>query len=77
MGDTRRVPYRLPELLLSDEVIVVEGEKDVDVLVTQADRAATCNPGGAGKWRAQYAQYLKEQTRLRHSRSGRNRAQAR
>ena len=27
MGDTRRVPYRLPELLLSAEVIVVEGEK--------------------------------------------------
>ena len=59
MGDTRRVPYRLPELLLSAEVIVVEGEKDVDVLVTQTDRAATCNPGGAGKWRAKYAQYLK------------------
>ena len=52
MGDTRRVPYRLPELLLSDEVIVVEGEKDVDVLVKHADRVATCNPGGAGKWRA-------------------------
>ena len=60
MGDTRRVPYRLLELLLSDEVIVVEGEKDADVLVEKADRVATCNPGGAGKWRAEYARYLKD-----------------
>ena len=59
MGDTRRVPYRLPQVLAADEVFIVEGEKDADVLVEQAERVATCNPGGAGKWRSEYAQYLK------------------
>ncbi len=51
LGDTQRVPYRLPELLAStDQVVyVVEGEKDVDAL-RGIGLTATCNPGGAGKW---------------------------
>jgi hypothetical protein len=48
LGDVRRVPYRLPEVLATDEVFVVEGEKDVEVL-RAAGQTATCNPGGAGK----------------------------
>ena len=51
MGDTRRVPYRLPKVLFAEEIIVVEGEKDADLVVEQTGRVATCNPGGAEKWR--------------------------
>jgi 5S rRNA maturation endonuclease (ribonuclease M5) len=43
------VPYRLPELLKAEEVLVVEGEKDADTLA-RAGIVATTNPGGAGKW---------------------------
>lgn len=52
LGATRRVPYRLPELVASDParaVYIVEGEKDADNLATRG-QLATCNPGGAGKW---------------------------
>jgi len=48
-----RVLYRLPQLLATDKgdwVFVVEGEKDADNLVALG-LAATCNPGGAGKWK--------------------------
>lgn len=60
LGDTRRVLYRLPELLESDPdkwVLIAEGEKDVDTL-RQAGFIATCNPMGAGKWRDEYNKYL-------------------
>ena len=53
LDGTPRVPYHLPELLASDPtawVLVCEGEKDVDS-VRGLDLAATCNPGGAGKWK--------------------------
>ncbi len=52
IGDTRRVLYRLPELLEASSdrpVFVVEGEKDVDCLLRRG-LVATCNPHGAGKW---------------------------
>lgn len=51
-----RVLYRLPELLASDPnepVLIVEGEKDVDRLLTLG-LVATTNLGGAGKWRSAY-----------------------
>lgn len=57
----RRVLYRLPELLNADPnelVWIPEGEKDVDKLAS-LDLVATCNPGGAGKWRKQYNEPLK------------------
>ncbi len=53
LGRTPRVLYRLPELLASNRdewVFVAEGEKDVDRLAT-VGLIATCNPGGAGKWK--------------------------
>lgn len=53
----RRVPYRLPDLLKKQACVVVEGEKDADTLWT-ADIPATCNVGGAGKWREEYARAL-------------------
>ena len=53
--------YRLPELLAADSdewVFVVEGEKDVDNLQA-VDLTATTNPGGAGKWKPEFNQFLK------------------
>ena len=54
----RRVPYHLPELLVSTgQVLVVEGEKDADILHC-AGLTATCNSGGAGKWSANLSSHL-------------------
>ncbi len=56
----RRIPYRLPELLAADKeqlVVVPEGEKDVDNC-RQRGLVATCNAGGAGKWRPEYAEFF-------------------
>lgn len=61
LEDTRRVLYRLPELLAADPaepVYVVEGEKDADRLGALG-LVATCNVGGAGKWRPEYAEFLR------------------
>lgn len=59
--DTRKVLYRLPELLsapAAEPVYVVEGEKDVETLRTWGF-TATCNPMGAGKWLKAYSKFLK------------------
>jgi hypothetical protein len=53
----RRVLYRLPEVLSAAQVIVVEGEKDAET-VCSLGLVGTCNPGGAGKWRPEYADTL-------------------
>lgn len=61
LHDTPRVLYRLPELLAGNpdnHVFIVEGEKDVDGLIGKGLRA-TCNVGGAGKWRDDYSACLK------------------
>ena len=61
LGGVRRVLYRLPELIAAknaDVVYIVEGEKDVNRL-TGLGFVATCNPGGAGKWRHDYNVFLK------------------
>lgn len=61
VAGVRRVPYRLPRVLeaavAGGRVFVVEGEKDVEAL-ERAGEVATCNPGGAGKWRPEFAEYL-------------------
>jgi hypothetical protein len=56
----RLVPYRLPELLAEPTrpVVVVEGEKDADNLA-RIGVLATCNAGGAGKWSADHAEFLR------------------
>jgi hypothetical protein len=52
------VPYRLPELLASDgRVWVCEGEKDCDRLAGLG-LVATTNPGGVGKWPADFAKHF-------------------
>jgi putative DNA primase/helicase len=55
------VPYRLPELLTApgaEPVFIPEGEKDVDRL-RALGLVATCNPGGAGKWKPTFAAWLR------------------
>ena len=56
-----RVLYRLPGLIRAiaegRPVILCEGEKDVDALIALG-LCATCNPGGAGKWKATYTEAL-------------------
>ena len=63
LGSTRRVLYRLPkvtEAVANGELIYVcEGEKDVHA-VERAGMTATCNPGGAGKWREEYSEFLRD-----------------
>jgi len=63
LGDTRKVLYRLPELIAALEagqtVWVVEGEKDVETLARHGI-TATCNSGGAGpgKWLDEYTDHF-------------------
>lgn len=62
LGSTRRVLYHLPAVQTAvragQVVYVVEGEKDVHA-AERAGATATCNPGGAGKWRPEYAEHLR------------------
>jgi putative DNA primase/helicase len=54
------LPYRLPAIHTATQdkcVYTCEGEKDCDRLAS-ADLTATCNAGGAGKWKKQHAEYL-------------------
>jgi hypothetical protein len=63
LNGARRVLYHLPQLIAATSVqpgltvFVVEGEKDVARLEA-AGLVATCNVGGAGKWRDEYSQFL-------------------
>jgi putative DNA primase/helicase len=62
LGDVRRVPYRLPEVIeavaCETPICIAEGEKAVEAL-EQIGITATCSPGGAGKWRKEYSDHLK------------------
>ena len=53
--------YKMPEITAAmaegRPVYIVEGEKDVETLQSLG-HAATCNPGGAGKWRESYSRLL-------------------
>lgn len=58
LNGVRRVLYRLPEVLAAlgegRRVFIVEGEKDADAFFERGE-VATCNSGGAGKWRDEFA----------------------
>lgn len=57
--DVRQVPFRLPQLLASTAMVfIVEGEKDA-LNLEAIGLVATCNAGGAGKWRKVHAALLK------------------
>jgi putative DNA primase/helicase len=59
LNGSRRVLYRLPELVKSTgQVFLVEGEKDVDRL-RSLGLTATTNVGGSGAWRNEYAEVLR------------------
>jgi hypothetical protein len=58
LNDVRRVLYCLPEVLKAEAAYIVEGEKDTNAL-RAVGLAATCNVGGAGKWRPEYGQCFK------------------
>lgn len=54
----RRVLYRLPEILKAQEILIVEGEKDVHTLAAMGFTGTT-SPMGAKKWREEYNHALK------------------
>lgn len=58
----RRVLYRLPEVMQAvaegRRIYITEGEKDADRIARETGRVATCNPGGAGKWKPEYTPFL-------------------
>jgi len=62
LGDCRRVPYRLPELLeavsFERTIFIVEGERKVDLL-RRWNIPATCNSGGAEKWLPEFSTHFK------------------
>src|SRR5262249_50685047 len=57
----RLVPYRLPELIEAvahgRPIYIPEGEKHCDTLY-ELRLPATCNVGGAGKWRDEYSKIV-------------------
>ena len=59
----KRVPFRLPRVIAAAKagksVLIVEGEKDVLAVEKVLGVAATCNPGGAGKWEAGWGEFFK------------------
>lgn len=63
LSDTRRVLFRLPEVIeavaLDKPIYLVEGEKDA-LALAEAGAVATCNAGGAGKWRDEYSESLRD-----------------
>lgn len=59
MDGVERVLFRLPEIIKSKTVWVVEGEKDALNLV-ELGLESTCNVGGAGKWLDSYSESLKD-----------------
>jgi hypothetical protein len=62
MKDARWVLYRLPELVATEPgalVFIVEGPKKAEALISRG-LCATCSPMGAGKWRAEYNDFLRD-----------------
>jgi putative DNA primase/helicase len=58
LNGVRRVLYNLPEVIPASDVLILEGEKDCET-GRRLGFVATCNPGGAGKWRPEYSEWLR------------------
>ena len=63
-GDVQECPYNLfskeknrPHVINSNFIVIVEGENKAEALIAQGI-CASCNPGGAGKWRPEYSKYF-------------------
>ncbi len=54
-----RVLYRLPEVLVAPEVLIVEGEKDCET-ARSLGLVATCNPGGSSRWHRDYVEIFRD-----------------
>lgn len=59
LDGVQRVPFRLPQVLASQEIILCEGEKDV-LSCEKLGLTATTTLGGSNSWRDEYAQYFRE-----------------
>ena len=59
LREVRRVLYRLPDVIAAKSVLICEGEKDC-VTARALGLVATCNPCGAGKWREEYSECLRD-----------------
>src|SRR5262249_22309813 len=59
LNGVQRVPYFLHGLKSAERVIVCEGEKDVETCWAKLGLPATCNSGGAGKWRDEHSEFLR------------------
>jgi len=57
MDGVDRIPYRIDEIANSSQVIIVEGEKDVDTL-SGLGFVATTFAGGASAWKSDYARFF-------------------
>jgi hypothetical protein len=53
-----RILYRLPEVLVAPEVLIVEGEKDCET-ARSLGLVATCNPGGSSRWHQDYVEVFR------------------
>lgn len=58
LGRVKPVLYRLPQILQSPTVFVVEGEKDADTLHEKFGICTSTSPMGAGKWRDEMGEAL-------------------
>jgi RecA-family ATPase len=58
----RIIPYRLPGLIEAigndHQILIVEGESKADLLWSW-NVPATCNAGGAGKWKPEHSEFLR------------------
>jgi hypothetical protein len=67
------IPYRLPQMLAapaSEPVWITEGEKDAENIAALG-LVATTNPGGAGKWQPELAQWFEGKGTGHHPRGQR------
>ncbi len=58
LNGVRRVLYNLAGIESAESIVITEGEKDVHTAL-KLGIFATCNPGGAGKWRDEYSETLR------------------
>jgi putative DNA primase/helicase len=61
LNGTNPVLYKLPQILNPQIVYIAEGEKDAETL-WNFGLPATCNPMGAGKWKEEYSEWLKDKS---------------
>jgi hypothetical protein len=59
LDNTPRVLYRLPEVIVAKEILIVEGEKDCETARSWG-LVATSNAEGGGRWKAEYVQFFRQ-----------------